>query len=165
MHRFAIGTILCSFVVLCACDRWPPHQQDVVDHFNENDTKIFALRTKLVASEYSIVSVLIDDTVIAHAYDESIGENRAIDAEALQDADQWVELFSDTHVTFIGYSRHDRTSVVAGLFYYSGHFDDATHWATEYIHNLKLLDSVAVCSRKKPVIESGACAVELSDDW
>ena len=165
MRRLAVGTLFCSLLFLSACDRWPPYQKDIVDHFYENDAKISALRTKLIASDYSMVSVLADGNVLAYSYDESTGESSPIDAKSYPDEDEWEELFSDTHLAFISYSHLDNKSVTAGLFYFSGSYDEESQWGAEFIHDPNLSDSVDICSRSKPTTDRGTCAVELSDGW
>ena len=165
MRKSVVAISLSSLLLLCACDQWPPHQQDVVDHFYANEAKIDGLRSKLIASDYSMVSLVIDDVVEAYLFDESTGGNRLVDVATLPDEGQWLELFSNTHVTVVTYSHLDSTSVVAGIFYYSGYLDDEISWGAEFIHNPNLSESVAVCSKSKPATKSGTCAIELSGGW
>lgn len=62
---------LCIFVVvlLCGCEEWPPHEQEVKDHFIANEADIILLRDKLLDSKYLSVAELMGVEVYGQYYE------------------------------------------------------------------------------------------------
>jgi hypothetical protein len=162
MPRISKILCLCAALLLSACDEWPPHQQEIVDHFYENETKIVALRKRLLASEYVDVSNFRDVKVFAQYYDRDATEWTPVHTESPPDEDEWLGLFADMHVDDIGRHDYESATVIASTVYFSGDLTDEIGWKSYFVHDPAVDNQVAKCSQKTLVSGVGVAQLSLA---
>lgn len=145
------------FVLCSACERWPPAESDLREHFTEKRHAFEALAEKIRSSEFGHVSRGFGSEIYvvpaAGDYNDRFKPENSVD---------WLSLLDATRMSLVDRDSDNSVSFDASFLFPDS---ESRTGLIAYVNDAELHDSATICDPDHEKIPCGYCVVGLGDDW